>query len=81
MLMGLSVFEEYGNPDNHVTIESPWQKTSLATEGIAGDMFWQLGDTLSYGNTHDDGNTIYYGSTDWATLVTQHVADINASPR
>jgi mannan endo-1,4-beta-mannosidase len=43
---------------------------------MAGDAFWQLGDTLSFGNTHDDGNTIYYGSSDWTCLVTNHVAAI-----
>ena len=43
---------------------------------MAGDAFWQLGDTLSTGQTHDDGNTIYYGSSDWTCLVTNHVAAI-----
>ncbi|KAH6695061.1 fungal cellulose binding domain-containing protein [Plectosphaerella plurivora] len=69
-------FEEYGAPTNHCAIERPWQQTSVASPGMAGDAFWQLGDTLSFGNTHDDGNTIYYGSSDWTCLVTNHVAAI-----
>ena len=73
------VFEEYGISSNHVATERPWQKAALAADGNVGDMFWQLGDTLSSGKTSDDGNTIYYGSTDWAELVTAHVAEIVAS--
>jgi len=70
------ILEEYGVTSNKVSIEGPWQKTALATNGIAGDMFWQWGDSLSSGQTADDGNTIYYGSSDFATLVTAHVAAI-----
>ncbi|MCJ1441346.1 MAG: Mannose-6-phosphate isomerase [Stictis urceolatum] len=72
------LFEEYGYTIDH-SVEVAWQKTSLATAGIAGDMFWQLGDILSTGQTSNDGNTIYYGSSDWTALVTNHVTDINAS--
>lgn len=57
-------------------IESGWQDTSLAADGMAGDAFWQLGDTISTGQSHNDGNTIYYGSDVWTCLVTNHVADI-----
>jgi mannan endo-1,4-beta-mannosidase len=71
------VLEEYGATSNHVTIEQPWQQTSLATKGMAGDMFWQLGDTLSSGQTSNDGNTIYYGTDEWTQLVVNHVAAIN----
>ncbi|KAI1862583.1 uncharacterized protein JN550_010108 [Neoarthrinium moseri] len=72
------LFEEYGAPSDHCNIESPWQKTALATDGIAGDLFWQLGVTLSWGKTHDDGNTIFTGTSDWQCLVTDHVAAINS---
>jgi mannan endo-1,4-beta-mannosidase len=44
-----------------VAAEGPWQKTALATSGIADDMFWQWGDTLSGGQTADDRNTIFMG--------------------
>lgn len=83
---------EDGYTTDHCGIESVWQDTSLAADGMAGDAFWQLGmlclwsdwrydadvlgDTLSYGDSHDDGHTIYYGSEDWTCLVTEHVADI-----
>jgi mannan endo-1,4-beta-mannosidase len=71
------ILEEYGTPSNHATIESPWQNAALATKGIAGDMFWQYGDTLSTGQTSNDGNTIYFGSSDFTVLVTNHVIAIN----
>jgi mannan endo-1,4-beta-mannosidase len=61
---------------NHCTLERPWQLTSVAAAGMAGDAFWQHGDTLSYGNTHDDGFTKYYGSADWKCLVDDHVKAI-----
>lgn len=65
-----------GAPSRHCEIERPWQLTSVAAPGMAGDAFWQLGDTLSTGPTHDDGNTIYYNSADWTCLVTNHIAAI-----
>lgn len=43
---------------------------------MAADAFWQLGDTISTGKTHDDTNTIYYGTDEWTCLVTNHVAAI-----
>ena len=70
------ILEEYGTTSDHVAIESPWQATSLSTNGVAGDMFWQWGDTLSTGQTHNDGHTIYYGSNDYQSLVVNHVAAI-----
>lgn len=73
------LLEEYGVTYNHTQIEAPWQTQALDTAGVAGDMFWQLGDTLSTGETSDDGNTIYYGSSDWTVLVTDHIEAINAS--
>jgi len=60
------------------TTEGQWQTTALTSPGIAGDLFWQDGDTLSTGQTPDDGYTIYYGSSDWSSLVTDHIAAINA---
>ncbi|KAF2267301.1 glycoside hydrolase [Lojkania enalia] len=76
------LFEEYGvtNAADHCPVESGWQKTSLGLKdsGMAGDLFWQLGDTIrSTGQqTHNDGHTIYYGSSDWKCLVDQHVEQI-----
>ena len=71
------ILEEYGASSNHVSVESPWQATALGTPGVAGDLFWQLGDTLSTGQTHDDGFTLYHGSSDWQALVVDHIATIN----
>ena len=66
---------------NNCTIENPWQATALASKGIAGDMFWQYGDTLPSCNcqTSQDGNTVFYNQGNWDCMVTQHVAAINAS--
>jgi mannan endo-1,4-beta-mannosidase len=76
------LFEEYGvtTASDHCPVESGWQKTSLAAKdgGMAADLFWQLGDTVkSTGQqTSNDGNTIYYGSSDWKCLVNDHVKNI-----
>ena len=67
-----------GYPNNHIAIEGPWQSAALNSVGVAADAFWQLGDTISTGKTHDDTNTIYYGSDEWTALVTNHIADIDA---
>jgi mannan endo-1,4-beta-mannosidase len=72
------ILEEYGMGSNKPSIEGPWQTTAMATDGIAGDMLWQYGDTLSSGKTADDGNTIYYGTSDFTSLVTNHVAAIKS---
>ncbi|KAG9239575.1 mannan endo-1,4-beta-mannosidase A [Amylocarpus encephaloides] len=70
------IAEEYGATSNKPAIEGPWQATALATEGIAGDMFWQWGDTLSTGRTHDDGYTVYYGNSDYDKIVKEHGVNI-----
>ncbi len=64
---------------NKASVEAPWQSTAMSTSGIAGDMYWQYGDTLSSGKTSDDGNTIYYGTSDYKTLVTDHISKIKGS--
>ncbi|KAI0909780.1 glycoside hydrolase superfamily [Ustulina deusta] len=73
------LFEEYGVTYDHCTIEAPWQETALASTGVSADLFWQLGTTLSYGQTSDDGNTIFTGTSDWTCLVTDHVAAIGSA--
>lgn len=72
------LLEEYGITDatQKCAVEGKWQTTALATKGIAGDLFWDIGDTLSTGKTSDDGNTIFYGTSDWTCLVTNHVKAI-----
>ncbi|KAI0877824.1 glycoside hydrolase superfamily [Hypoxylon argillaceum] len=70
------LLEEYGTGSSHCAVESPWQQTALSSPGVTGDLFWQYGTTLSYGQTSDDGNTIFTGTSDWTCLVTDHVAAI-----
>lgn len=73
------MLEEYGTTSNHCESEAPWQQKCLQTTGMASDLFWQWGDSLSWGGqSHDDGHTIYYGSTDWECLVQDHVDAIEA---
>ncbi|KAK4237347.1 glycoside hydrolase superfamily [Achaetomium macrosporum] len=74
------VLEEYG-ANARCDVQKPWQQTSLslATQGMAADMFWQWGDQLSTGQTHNDGKTVYYGSALATCLVTDHVKAINAA--
>lgn len=70
------ILEEYGVTSSKASVEGAWQTTALKTSGIAGDMFWQYGDSLSTGQTPDDGYTIFYGTSDYTSLVTNHVAAI-----
>jgi len=69
------IAEEYGST-THAN-ETSWQSTILSTQ-TAGDMFWQYGDTLSSGQTSNDGYTLYYGTSEYTTLVTNHAAAMNA---
>jgi mannan endo-1,4-beta-mannosidase len=73
------VMEEYGYPSDHVDVEGPWQKTMLATKGIAMDQFWQFGTTLSNGLTANDTFTIYEGTDEWTRLVTDHVKGLGSA--
>ncbi len=69
-----------GTSSDHCNIEKPWQQASvsLASAGMGADLFWQWGDKLSNGQTANDGNTIYYGSSDASCLITDHVKAIKA---
>ncbi|KAF2629544.1 glycoside hydrolase family 5 protein [Macroventuria anomochaeta] len=76
------LLEEYGVDvaADHCPVESKWQATSLGLKdaGMAADLFWQLGDTVTSTGalTHNDGHTIYYNSSDWTCLVTDHIKNI-----
>uniref|UniRef100_A0A093VJF0 mannan endo-1,4-beta-mannosidase n=1 Tax=Talaromyces marneffei PM1 TaxID=1077442 RepID=A0A093VJF0_TALMA len=70
------ILEEFGATSDQCANEAPWQATSLNTKGIGADMFWQYGDTLSTGQSPNDGNTIYYGTNTFTCIVTNHVAAI-----
>jgi len=73
------LFEEYGVTSDHCSIEAPWQKTALSQEGVSSDLYWQYGDTLSTGQSPNDGNTFYYGTDEFECLVTDHVEDIQSA--
>jgi mannan endo-1,4-beta-mannosidase len=78
------IFEEYGL----VTAEkcdkmTGWQNQSLQSKGMAADMYWQYGDTISTGQTSDDGNTVFRGTKNWDCLITDHgkrIATHNKAP-
>lgn len=67
------ILEEYG-ATVHAN-EAAWQAAVLSSK-TAGDMYWQYGDTLSTGQTHNDGNTIYYGTDEYNTLVSLDLHNI-----
>ncbi|KAF2803636.1 endo-beta-1,4-mannanase [Mytilinidion resinicola] len=69
-------FEEYGVSSDHCSVEGAWEKTSVSTAGMAADLFWDDGDQLTSSKTSDDRNTIFYGTSDWTCLVTNHVSAI-----
>ena len=73
------ILEEYGVTSSKASVEGAWQTTALGTNGTAGDMFLQYGDTLSTGQTTDDGYTIFYGTSDYTSSVTNHVAAIGGA--
>ncbi|KAK3358268.1 glycoside hydrolase superfamily [Lasiosphaeria ovina] len=72
------VLEEYGVTSDQCNVEKTWQQASRAADGMAGDMFWQWGDKLSSGQSPNDGNTIYYGSSTATCLITDNVKAINS---
>ncbi|KAI5778740.1 glycoside hydrolase [Geopyxis carbonaria] len=75
------VFEEYGIPRStgvRTAELTTWHKTVLANN-IAGDMYWQFGTTLpNAGKTHDDTFTIFTDDSDYASLVTSYVTQMEA---
>ncbi|OHW95211.1 endo-beta-mannosidase protein [Colletotrichum incanum] len=70
------LFEEYGSLTDHCAIEQAWQEVSRTAPGLGADLFWQWGDQLSSGQTHNDGFTIYHGSSNYQCLVIDHVKAI-----
>jgi mannan endo-1,4-beta-mannosidase len=67
------IFEEYGLvTEEKCDKMTGWQKQSLQSKGMAADMYWQYGDTISTGKTSDDKNTVYRGTKNWDCLITDH---------
>jgi mannan endo-1,4-beta-mannosidase len=71
------VLEEFGF-SNTCSVELAWETTALKTKGTGGDMFWQYGDTLSTGQTHQDGNTVYYQDDLWKCMIEPHIEAIQS---
>jgi mannan endo-1,4-beta-mannosidase len=71
------VLEEFGF-SNTCSVELAWETTALKTKGNGGDMFWQYGDTLSNGQTHQDGNTVYYQDDLWKCMIEPHIEAIKS---
>ncbi|KAH7339441.1 CEL4a mannanase [Rhizoctonia solani] len=72
------ILEEFGvtssyNPSSTYTT---WWDT-IVSSGLTGDLIWQAGSTLSSGNTHDDGFTVYPGEAEY-TLQTKYAAALKA---
>ncbi|EGX54367.1 hypothetical protein AOL_s00004g16 [Orbilia oligospora ATCC 24927] len=65
------ILEEYGVTSNRGSVYGSWYNTILGSE-TAGDMYWQFGETLSSGQTHNDGFTVYYSSSEFNSLVGPH---------
>jgi mannan endo-1,4-beta-mannosidase len=65
--------------DEKCSQETGWQKTSLGTRGVAGDMYWQYGDSISSGRTPDDKFTMYRGTKNWECMVQAHGKAIQSS--
>ncbi|KAF2668139.1 putative mannan endo-1,4-beta-mannosidase A [Microthyrium microscopicum] len=74
------LFEEYGvMASEKCSQETGWQATALKTRGIAGDQYWQYGDTVSTGKTADDKFTVYKDTANWNCMVEAHGKNIKAS--
>lgn len=69
------ILEEYG-PTNHT--EDLVYQAQVMQDNVAGDMYWQFGDTISTGQTAQDGNTIYFGTAEFNQLVAPHAAAMAA---
>ncbi|CAE6465636.1 unnamed protein product [Rhizoctonia solani] len=72
------ILEEFGvtssyNPSSTYT---KWWDT-IVSSGLAGDLIWQAGSTVSTGKTHDDGFTVYPDEPEYA-LQTKYAAALKA---
>ncbi|PSK60207.1 hypothetical protein B9Z65_1105 [Elsinoe australis] len=74
------VLEEFGFHNDAAT-EYAWETTALNDVNTGGDMYWQYGDTLSGGQTSQDGNTVYYQDANWKVMVAPHIADVAKKAR
>jgi len=73
------VLEEYGAQGANTTaVEGQWQNTVVDDTEIAYDSFWQFGTMLPSGTMDTDNYTIYFGTSEYQILVTEHVSAMAA---
>jgi len=70
------IMEEFGVTDTQLSTYTTWYSNVLST-GLTGDLIWQAGDTLTNGQTPNDGFAIYPGTSVYA-LETSHNAALKA---
>ncbi|KAG8894601.1 hypothetical protein FRC00_008668 [Tulasnella sp. 408] len=70
------ILEEYGIPSNQYATYQTWLST-VVSSGLAGDLIWQAGSTLSNGQSWNDGYAIYPTDQTYQ-LLTQHSAALKA---
>ncbi|KIO30766.1 hypothetical protein M407DRAFT_20289 [Tulasnella calospora MUT 4182] len=70
------ILEEYGVPSNQYATYQTWLST-VVSSGMAGDLIWQAGSTLSNGQSWNDGYAIYPTDQTYQ-LLTQHSAALKA---
>ncbi|KAG8953486.1 hypothetical protein FRC04_002328 [Tulasnella sp. 424] len=70
------ILEEYGVTSNQYATYQTWLST-VVSSGLAGDLIWQAGSTLSNGQTPNDGYAIYPTDQTYQ-LLTQHSAALKA---
>ncbi|QRV93895.1 Cellulase (glycosyl hydrolase family 5 protein) [Ceratobasidium sp. AG-Ba] len=70
------IIEEFGVTSNQASTYTTWWDTVISS-GLAGDLIWQAGSTLSTGKTWDDGYAVFPGETEY-TLQTKYAAALKA---
>ncbi|KAG9046289.1 hypothetical protein FS837_004686 [Tulasnella sp. UAMH 9824] len=70
------ILEEYGVTSNQYSTYQTWL-SKVVSSGLAGDLIWQAGSTLSGGNTPQDGYAIFPSDSTYS-LLTQHSAALKA---
>lgn len=59
--------EEFGVTVNQVTIYTGWFN-EIISSGLTGDLIWQAGSHLSWGDTWDDGYAVYPDSDTYPVM-------------
>ncbi|KIO30746.1 glycoside hydrolase family 5 protein [Tulasnella calospora MUT 4182] len=70
------ILEEFGVTSSQYSTYQTWLST-VVSSGLAGDLIWQAGSTLSGGQTPQDGYAIFPSDSTYQ-LLTQHAAALKA---